>query len=205
MQRNGVLISLVFGAYLLWKTDYTDEKYDALIKASMEELYLYRNRKTIAKAHLEIEHMTTIRREHVYITSAPMLLERDTVGKYIVTYRSGRTLDIPIIYGVNIMNGACNWERSRNEEYDCYNVDCSLSEVTYTTLPGLRADGTTSFRYVVENPYPDDPIVGVQVVKTADDDGDIFLLGFAARQSFAENEDIRAGLADVNKLRSPVI
>ena len=205
MQRNGVLISLVFGAYLLWKTDYTDEKYDALIKASMEELYLYRNRKTIAKAHLEIDHMTTIRREHVYITSAPMLLERDTVGKYIVTYRSGRTLDIPIIYGVNIMNGACNWERSRNEEYDCFNVDCSLSEVTYTTLPGLRSDGTTSFRYVVENPYPDDPIVGVQVVKTADDDGDIFLLGFAARQSFAENKDIRAGLSDVNQLRSPVI
>ena len=77
--------------------------------------------------------------------------------------------------------------------------------MTYTTLPGLRADGTTSFRYVVENPYPDDPIVGVQVVKTADDDGDIFLLSFAVRQSFAENKDIRAGLADVNKLRSPVI
>lgn len=205
MQRNGVLLSIVFGAYLFWKTDYTEDSYDALLKASMEELYLYRNRKTIAKAHLEFTHMTTIRREHVYITSAPMLLEKDTVGKYIVTYRSGRTLEIPIIYGVNIMNGACDWGRSRHEEYDCYNVDCSLSEVTFTTLPQHRADGTTVFRYVVENPYPDDTVVGVQTVKTAEDTGDIFLVGFAACQSFAENEAIRAQLSDGQQLRSPII
>lgn len=205
MQRNGVLISLVFGAYLFWKTDYTEDRYDALMKASMEELYLYRNRKTIAKAHLEFTHMTTIRREHVYITSAPMLLEKDAVGKYIVTYRSGRTLEIPIVYGVNIMNGACDWGRSRHEEYDCYNVDCSLSEVTFTTLPQLRADGTTVFRYVVENPYPEDSVVSVQTVKTAEDAGDIFLVNFAVRQSFAENEAIRAQFSDASQLRSPII
>ena len=205
MQRNGVLISLVFGTYLFWKTDYTEDSYEAVLKASMEELYLYRNRKTIAKPHLEFTHMTTIRREHVYLTSAPMLLEKDKVGKYIVTYQSGRTLEIPIVYGVNIMNGACDWGRSRHEEYDCYNVDCSLSEVTFTTLPQLQADGTTVFRYVVENPYPDDPVIGVQAVKTAEDKGDIYLTNFAVRQSFAENEAIRAEFAEGKLLRSPII
>lgn len=38
MQRNGVLLSIVFGAYLFWRRDYTDDRYDELLKASMEEL-----------------------------------------------------------------------------------------------------------------------------------------------------------------------
>ena len=76
MQRNGVLLSIVYGAYLLWRTDYTDDCFDVLQRAAMEELYRYHNAHTLRVPHLEFTHMTTVWREHVYITSAPMQAEK---------------------------------------------------------------------------------------------------------------------------------
>lgn len=188
MQRNGVLMSIVFGAYLLWRKDYTDDCYDKLLKECMQELFFYHNRKTLRGPYLEITHMTTIWRAHVYITSAPMQAENDRIGNYRVCFKSGRELEIPVIYGVNIMNQKREWDRCRNEEWDCYDVDAALTEVTSTTLPLLQPDGTTRFRFVVENPWPDDQIVGVQVEKMCQDEGEIYLTDFAVRQSFAEHK-----------------
>ncbi len=206
MQRNSVLIDIVFGAYLFWKTDYTDDRYEELFKASIEELYLYHNRKIMDGPHFEFKHMTTIWRKHIYITSAPMLLDRDTVGKYIISYRSGRTLEIPIIYGVNIMNLNRNWTREHDTELDCYDVDQSLAEVTATTLPELQPDGLTQFRFVAANPYPDDQVTGVQVVKTVEDNGDIFLTEFNVCGSYGASEKIRECCdAESSRLISPVI
>ena len=161
MQRNGVLLSIVYGAYLLWRTDYTDDCFDVLQRAAMEELYRYHNAHTFRAPHLEFTHMTTVWREHVYITSAPMQAEKDQIGKYVVSFQSGRTLEIPLVYGVNIMNQAREWDRVRDGEWDCYDLDAALAEVTATTLPLLQPDGTTQFRMVVENPWPDDQTNGV--------------------------------------------
>ena len=205
MQRNGVLLSLVFGAYLLWRTDYTDDRYDELLRAAMEELYLYHNRAALAGPHLEFTHMTTIWREHVYITSAPMEPEKDQVGKYVISFQSGRTLEVPLVYGVNIMNQAREWDRTRNAEWDCYEVDAALAEVTAATLPLLQPDGTTQFRFVVKNPWPDDPVVGVRTEKTCADAGWIYLTHFAVRQSFAASETVRACTDPSRRAKTPLI
>ena len=204
LQRNGVLLSVVFGAYLFWKTDYTDDRYDQLLLDCMKDMYLYRNRRVLAGPHLEFTHMTTIWREHVFLTSAPMLMQKDTIGKYVITYRSGREVEIPLIYGVNIMNQAVEWDRTPNEEMDCYDADGSLAEVTYTTLPMRQPDGTTQYRYVVENPYPDDQVVGVRTEKTAPDEGEIFLTDFAVRQSFADSPIVRASLDPNRRIKTPL-
>ena len=192
MQRNGVLMSIVYGAYLLWRTDYKDDCFNTLQQASMEELYRYHNYPTLKMPHFEFTHMTTIWREHVYITSAPMQAEKDTIGRYIVFFKSGRTLEIPLIYGVNIMNQAREWIRVNNDEWDCYDADAALSEVTATTLPLLQPDGTTQFRMVVENPWPDDPVIGVQTEKTCCDAGEIYLTSFCIRQSLADTPTVKS-------------
>ena len=59
---------------------------------------------------------------------------------------------------------------------------------------------------MVENPYPDDQVTGIQIVKTAEDAGDIFLINFAVRQSLKDNALVRA-CEDSNResLISPVI
>ena len=204
LQRNGCSFRWLFGAYLFWKTDYTDDRYDQLLLDCMKDMYLYRNRRVLAGPHLEFTHMTTIWREHVFLTSAPMLMQKDTIGKYVITYRSGREVEIPLIYGVNIMNQAVEWDRTPNEEMDCYDADGSLAEVTYTTLPMRQPDGTTQYRYVVENPYPDDQVVGVRTEKTAPDEGEIFLTDFAVRQSFADSPIVRASLDPNRRIKTPL-
>ena len=76
--------------------------------------------------------------------------------------------------------------------------------MTYTTLPLRQPDGTTRFRFVVENPYPDDQVVGVQTVKTAPDEGEIYLTDFAVRQSFAENPVARAAADPNRRVKTPL-
>ena len=180
-------------------------RYDELLRAAMEELYLYHNRAALAGPHLEFTHMTTIWREHVYITSAPMEPEKDQVGKYVISFQSGRTLEVPLVYGVNIMNQAREWDRTRNAEWDCYEVDAALAEVTAATLPLLQPDGTTQFRFVVKNPWPDDPVVGVRTEKTCADAGWIYLTHFAVRQSFAASETVRACTDPSRRAKTPLI
>ena len=205
MQRNGVLLSIVYGAYLLWRTDYTDDCFDVLQRAAMEELYRYHNAHTLRVPHLEFTHMTTVWREHVYITSAPMQAEKDQIGKYVISFQSGRTLEIPLVYGVNIMNQAREWDRVRDGEWDCYDLDAALAEVTATTLPLLQPDGTTQFRMIVENPWPDDPVIGVRTEKTCADAGEIYLTGFRVCQSLADSPTVKTCTDPNRKAKTPLV
>jgi len=205
MQRNGVLLSIVYGAYLLWRTDYTDDCFDVLQRAAMEELYRYHNAHTLRVPHLEFTHMTTVWREHVYITSAPMQAEKDQIGKYVIWFQSGRTLEVPLVYGVNIMNQAREWDRVRDGEWDCYDLDAALAEVTAATLPLLQPDGTTQFRMVVENPWPDDPVIGVRTEKTCADAGEIYLTGFRVCQSLADSPTVKTCTDPNRKAKTPLV
>ena len=186
LQRNGVLLSLVYGTQLFWNETYHDTEFPKYIKDCFEELFLYKNREVMERPHFEITHTTTIQRPYVYISSLPMQLEKDTVGKYVVTYEDGTTLDIPIVYGLNITNKNRCWERtlygSAREDYgvaesDAYKFDSLLAEVAYVSLP-VQEGSDTVFRIVVENPYPEKRTTGVDIIKTCTDEGDIILKNF---------------------------
>jgi len=187
LQRNRVLLSLVYGVQLFWNEQYDDEKYPEYLKECLEELFLYKNRDVLSAPHFEILHTTTIMRKYVYISSLPMQPEKDTVGKYVVRYEDGTEVEIPIIYGLNITNKARTWKRTlrsslpefaRIPEQDQYQVDALLSEVTYTTLP-IRDGSDTVFRIAVRNPHPEKKIARVDIVKTCTDEGDIILKHFS--------------------------
>lgn len=178
LQYNGVFTELVFGAHLQWIPGYQPEQYAELLKESAEELFLYKNRAILQQPHFSITHRTTIERPWKYLTSAPLLLDRDTIGKYVVEYRSGRTLEIPLIYGLNISNPFRSWRLVPDDHIDCYRADSSLCGMTLTTLPVRMPNGETHFKMVVANPYPDDFVISVRIVKTAADDGEILITAF---------------------------
>lgn len=164
LQRNAVLLELVYGAYLFWNSEYDEMMYEEILHKSFEELYIYKNRKTILGPHFEITHTTDLKRDYVYISSLPMQLEKDTIGHYQVTYEDGTFINIPIIYGLNITNRNRDWSRSINNETDTYVVDELLIEVSYTTLP-IKTNEYTCFKFVVENPFPDKKIHKILVKK----------------------------------------
>jgi len=188
LQRNHVLLSLFYQTIMFWDENYDDAKYPEYLKACFDEMFLYKNRETMEKPHFEIVHTTTILRPYVYISSLPMQLEKDTIGKYVVTYDDGTVHEIPIIYGLNVTNKNRNWERSfrgaAREDYgvaerDAYKTDPLLTEVAYIALP-MQDGKDTTFKIEVENPYPEKNIASVDIVKTCDDEGDIILKGFNA-------------------------
>ncbi|MBE5775139.1 MAG: hypothetical protein E7337_14635 [Clostridiales bacterium] len=188
MQRNGVLAGLLCAAMMYWTDRYREDGYEALIPAIMEELYGMYNGPVLRKPHIEFVHTTTVERPYVYISSQPMDLEHDTIGHYTVEWANGETLEVPVIYGVNITNSDRRWDRYIDPEgrggsgWYSYTTDSLLLEVTGTALP-IRRPNETVFRFVVENPWPDSEIVSVCVSKTAPDDGEIRLISACAREA----------------------
>ncbi len=178
LQYNGVHLEIAFGAHLQWIPGYDVDQYAGLLAEAAEDIFLYKNRETLRKPHFAITHRTTASMKWKYITSAPLLKDEATIGKYIVEYVSGRTLEIPLVYGLNISNPQRSWSLTDSSHWDCYNTDSALLGVTLTTLPIRRKNGETHFRIVVENPYPEEAVVSVRVVKKDGLEGDILITSF---------------------------
>lgn len=182
LQYDGVFTEIVFGAFLQWIPGYTPDRYAALLEETARELFLYKNREVLGKPHFSITHRTTLNRPWEYLTSAPLLREQNTIGSYLVEYQSGRTLEIPLIYGRNIGNPFRSWQLREDPDFDCYRCDCALCGMTLTTLPLRQKNGETHYRVAVENPFPGDPVTGIRIRKTAADPGEILLTSFSAEE-----------------------
>ena len=182
LQYDGVFAEIVFGAHLQWIPGYTPDQYADLLEETARELFLYKNWEVLKKPHFSITHRTTLDRPWEYLTSTPLLRQQNTIGSYLVEYQSGRTLDIPLIYGRNIGNPFRSWQLQEDPDWDCYRCDCALCSLTLTTLPIRQDNGETHYRMVVENPFPGDPVAGVRIVKTAGDAGEILLTAFETEE-----------------------
>lgn len=191
LQRNGVFLSLFYGTLLFWDEHYDDAKYPEYIERVFDEMFLHHSRETLKKPHFDILHATSVERPYVYISSLPMQLQKDTIGKYVVTYDDGTTFEIPVVYGLNVTNLHRDWTRVYQgdmdgnrtlAERDTYKTDPLLMEVAYTARP-IRVGEDTYCRIVVENPYPEKHVTGVETVKTAGDPGEIILGRFMQREA----------------------
>lgn len=183
LQRNGVYMSLFYGVRLFWDRDYDDSRFDEYLPRTLEEMFRTANRKTLAGPHFRIVHYTTIQRKYQYLSSVPMQLQRDQIGRYELTYSDGTVITVPVIYGLNITNCSRIWERKHRgrtvdsygvSEADTYAFDPLLREVSYTTLP-QKQEGKTVFEIVVPDPHPEKNLSGVRIVKTCEDEGEIVL------------------------------
>ena len=186
LQRNGVFLSLFMGVRMFWDETWDDARFPEYIDAVFEEMYRTCNRKTLAGPHFLIEHTSTIERPYQYLSSVPMQVERDTIGRYEVEYEDGEIVRIPLVYGLNITGRDRVWERyyqgnipdnGRLAERDTWSFDSKLAEVSYTTLP-IRRGGETWYRIAVPDPHPEKQIAAVRAVKTCEDEGDILLGSF---------------------------
>jgi hexosaminidase len=186
LQRNGVFLSLFMGRRMFWDEAWDDARFPEYIDDVFEEMYLTCNRKTLEGPHFLIEHASTIERPYQYLSSVPMQVERDTVGRYEVEYEDGEILTVPLVYGLNISGKSRVWERhyqgglSENiglAERDTWSFDSKLAEVSWTTLP-FRRGKDTWFRLAVPDPHPEKRVTAIRVIKTCEDEGDILLGGY---------------------------
>jgi hexosaminidase len=187
LQRNGVFLSLFLGRRMFWDETWDDARFPEYLDAVFEEMYLTCNRKTLGGPHFLIEHTSTIERRYQYLSSVPMQVERDTIGRYEVEYEDGEVFEIPLICGLNITGKNRVWERHYQgsifenpglAERDTWSFDDRLGEVSYTTLP-FRRGRDTWFRIAVPDPHPEKRVAAVRAVKTCADEGDILLGSFA--------------------------
>ncbi|MBO7404103.1 MAG: hypothetical protein J6V24_03995, partial [Clostridia bacterium] len=95
---------------MFWDENWDDARFPAYLDEVLEEMYRTCNRETLGGPHFLIEHTSTVERPYQYLSSVPMQVERDTVGRYEVEYEGGEILAIPLIYGLNITGKNRVWE-----------------------------------------------------------------------------------------------
>lgn len=184
-QRNSVAACLLCAAMMFWTEEYREDNFPELLETIFGELFALRNGETMRAPHLLITHTTDVMRPYVYISSQPMELENDLLGHYTVEWANGESMEIPVLYGVNVTNAARDWTRALDPVHagmdgpDSYRFDTLLVETAGTALP-IRRPNETVFRFAVPNPHPDSQITAVRVCKTATDDGEIRLIALKA-------------------------
>ena len=115
-------------------------------------------------SHIEITHRTTLKRDFEWLFDGKFIEPgRDLLGYYLLEFEDGLAITVPVIYGNNISDGDKRWDLRVSDIFDRYELDMSLLEVSYTTLP-VRQGLQTSYRFVLENPFPDKKLVRIEFI-----------------------------------------
>lgn len=133
MQRNHIFLYLGYGALQLWRNDFNEDRFKENFLKVTDELFLYKNYSIMKKPHILITHFTTEYIKHPPFVDGYQIDEiKDTLGQYKITYNDGSCDLVPIIYGINIGNGALSFERANSPCYDTKNPDEHLGEPSFT-------------------------------------------------------------------------
>ncbi|SFB39299.1 hexosaminidase [Cohnella sp. OV330] len=181
LQRNGILFSMAYSAFMFWREDYAEGDYADVADASFEALFRdrYRSLKRLASdagadsgtAYVEIVHATDdfwpYRR---FFDGIFLEVNEYRIGAYTLVYADGTEAEAPICYGTNISGLDRSWDRAvPNDDplsKDGYRADDSLLEAAYTTRP-TRTPAGTYYRWILENPFPGKTVARVRL--TVDD------------------------------------
>lgn len=180
LQRNGILLSMAYMAFLFWRDDYEESAYGRVLESAFEALYRDKNRRlpgrlssnsaerSAGTSHIEVVHTTDAFRAYKLFFDGVFLDQEEyRIGAYTLVYEDGSEIEISICYGYNISNKDRSWDRILSADpaplkKESYQVDDSLFETAYTTRPIPTAEGTY-YRWIIENPHPDKTISGVRL------------------------------------------
>lgn len=182
MQYNWVLFDLYYASFVFWKHDYADEtSYEPIVREMAKDMYRYSTSETLARPHIKITHTTDFFRQADYRHDGTTIdYDRDTMGKYVVTYADGETFDIPVYYNQNISNKGRKWTRTfasplfdyadfisygvnYSHSDDKYDFDRLLAGACFGSLPEEIGEDTY-FTFAVINPHPEKKISSVEFV-----------------------------------------
>ncbi|WP_308639620.1 family 20 glycosylhydrolase [Paenibacillus silvisoli] len=212
LQRNGVLFSMAYSAYLFWRDVYDDTMHEETASLAFEELYRNRYREALRNAaissessgtaYVEVLHTTDHLREyHQFVDGIYLDNSEFRIGEYILEYEDGSKAGVPITYGFNISNKDRFWTRKPAKGGSIhtaaqYGVDAILLEAAYTSLP-VQIGEETYYRWLIENPHPDRTITSVRLLVDQPVGGNIWVKELklvperAEAQSAERKEQIR--------------
>ncbi|MBO9610228.1 MAG: family 20 glycosylhydrolase, partial [Paenibacillaceae bacterium] len=181
MQRNGVLFSMAYSAYLFWHDSCEEDQYETIAELAFANLFAYRygglleaaERKApgTGSAYVDIVHTTDYFTAYrVFFDGIFLDNDEYRIGEYVLEYADGTEAAVPIVYGMNISNKDRSWSRHIDERSLLttagYRCDSSLLETAYTTLP-VRYGAETYYRWIARNPHPGKTIERVRLQATA--------------------------------------
>ncbi|MFC5402759.1 family 20 glycosylhydrolase [Cohnella soli] len=175
VQRNGIFFNMAYGARMFWREGYEEREYAALAEEVFADVFRYKNRRTLSGPHIEITHATTFTREFAWFFDGTFIEpEKDYLGDYVLTFEDGAVIRYPVKYGENISHFNRSWTTRMSDDYDVYEFDRSLIEVSYSTWP-IREEERTYYRIVIANPYPDKKLSVIEFMPNINLDANVIV------------------------------
>lgn len=174
MQRNGVLIEIAYSASMLWTTEEATHTFEENVLRASESAYRYSTQ--AKKNYVEVVHRTNLYREHPLFVDGFMIdWENDYLGKYRITFESGRTQDYPLYYNYNIGTGKVTSKREKDDWGKLW-YDPQLFEATYTCKLECFCD-QFYYRTAIEVPE-NERVVSIEKVEDSQYGSNLDLIGF---------------------------
>lgn len=166
MQRNGQFMHLIFGAFAMCSSTYTNDRQQEILERAFAEAFHLKYGNLNEKSHIVITHSTPMEIEYkVFYDGIFIEDEVYHMGNYEVTYKDGTTALFEVKYGTNISNDTIPCTLGGNEAG--FNVtmldENALSEMAYSTIP-FRKNGKTWYKTAFVNPYPEKKIMGIRYI-----------------------------------------
>ncbi|MCD9024231.1 family 20 glycosylhydrolase [Cohnella silvisoli] len=168
LQRNGIFFNMAYCCRMFWQEGYEKSMYAALAEQAFADLFRYKNRDVLSGAHIEITYATTFKRDYAWFFDGTFIEpDKDYLGDYKITFEDGSVITHPVKYGENISHFDRSWTTRMSDEFDVYEFDRSLIEVSYTTLP-VREGSQTYYQIVLGNPFPEKKLVSLEFMPKKD-------------------------------------
>lgn len=162
VRRNGIFFNMVYGCRMFWQEGYDETMYPALADEVFEELFRYVNRAALAGPHIEITHATTFKHEFEWFFDGKFIDPlQDCLGEYAISFDDGTFIGYPVDFGTNISSFDCSWGLQVSKDYDVYEFDRSLIQISGTALP-VRDGSQTWYKTVLVNPFPGKKLTSVE-------------------------------------------
>jgi len=179
LQRNGILFDIIYTAFLFGRPapDQKDEIEN--LEDVFQELQNLRTDKFSAgrNTRFRFVHTADTARDYTLFVDGHFVnREAYIIGEYDIKYNDGSSCVIPVIQGENISWQGISWDRTESAEYDSYDFDRRLPEVSYTTRP-FRKNGITWFEFFAKNPFPEKTVTCISI-KSRPGAGSIILKSF---------------------------
>jgi len=164
LQRNGIFFNMAYCCRMFWREGYEEGEFAELAEKAFADLFRYNHRDVLAGPHIEITHATTSNRDFAWFFDGTFIEpERDELGDYRITFEDGSETVYPVKYGENITHYDRSWTTRMSDEFDVFEFDRSLIEVSYTALP-VRVGAKTYFRIVLAHPFPEKKLATIEFV-----------------------------------------
>ncbi len=150
LQRNAVLFNIAYSAYMIYDREFDETCFEKNALRVAHDIYQYQ--KSSMKNSIEVVHRTSLYKKHEpFVDGFSIDKEDDYLGKYCILFESGRQMEFPLYYNLNIGTSKAGFSIEQADDTENMVYDAQVFESTYT-CDLVKVEEEIFYRTAIEIP-----------------------------------------------------